>query len=278
MSEELRIRIHGDASLPALIYLPGLHGDWTLVTSFRLALAGRVRFVEFTYPRTLTWSLDDYANAVEEALLSHGITRGWILAESFGSQIAWPLVQGAKREGRGTMKTEEVSSLLPLASYFTAEGLILAGGFVNHPFMPGVRLVESICDGVSLARLKWILSWYARVSRWRFRHAPEVVASIGEFIARRTELDMQAITHRLRLIKANDPRPIASAVEMPVFHLSGFWDPIVPWPFVRPWLRRHCPGFRAQRLVPFADHNVLGTGTAASARCVLEWMAPRPRV
>ena len=37
--EELQTRIHGDASLPPLVYLPGLHGDWTLVTSFRLAMA-----------------------------------------------------------------------------------------------------------------------------------------------------------------------------------------------------------------------------------------------
>ena len=61
MKEKLEMRTYGDASLPTLIYLPGLHGDWTLVGSFRHALGGRVRFVEFTYPRTLTWSLEDYA-------------------------------------------------------------------------------------------------------------------------------------------------------------------------------------------------------------------------
>ena len=60
-----QLRIHGDASLPTLIYLPGLHGDWTLVGGFREAVDGRVRFVEMTYPRTLTWSLDDYAAAIE---------------------------------------------------------------------------------------------------------------------------------------------------------------------------------------------------------------------
>jgi len=68
MKEKLEMRTYGDASLPTLIYLPGLHGDWTLVGSFRHALGGRVRFVEFTYPRTLTWSLDDYAANLESAL------------------------------------------------------------------------------------------------------------------------------------------------------------------------------------------------------------------
>ena len=95
LSERLQLRFHGDARLPTLVYLPGVHGDWTLVSSFRAAVAGRVRFVEITYPRTLTWSLEDYAVAIQEALLSHGITRGWLLAESYGSQIAAALPDAA---------------------------------------------------------------------------------------------------------------------------------------------------------------------------------------
>src|ERR1051326_3150607 len=112
MSETLQIRIHGSDAMPALIYLPGLHGDWTLVGNFRRALAGRLRFVELTYPRTLTWSLDEYAAAIEAALLERGITNGWLLGESFGSQIAWPL--GARKQ-------------------FCTDGIILAGGFGRHP-------------------------------------------------------------------------------------------------------------------------------------------------
>src|SRR5690349_8918968 len=90
--EQLQIRIHGDASLPTLIYLPGLHGDWTLVTSFRSAIAESVRFVEFTYPRTLTWSLNEYATAVQAELLANDIHRGWLLGESFSSQVAWEMI------------------------------------------------------------------------------------------------------------------------------------------------------------------------------------------
>ena len=65
---ELQMRSHGEAERPTLIYLPGLHGDWTLVSSFRGALGNRVRFVEFTYPRTVTWSLEDHARAVLDKL------------------------------------------------------------------------------------------------------------------------------------------------------------------------------------------------------------------
>ena len=73
MSEQLQLRIHGDDSLPPLIYLPGLHGDWTLVGGLLQALNGKVRFVEITYPRTLDWSLEDYAAAIEAALVVKGI-------------------------------------------------------------------------------------------------------------------------------------------------------------------------------------------------------------
>jgi hypothetical protein len=49
MTEEpLRLRVHRAASGPTVIYLPGLHGDWTLVGPFRNAPAGRATFAEIT--------------------------------------------------------------------------------------------------------------------------------------------------------------------------------------------------------------------------------------
>ena len=251
MSDSLQIRIHGEAALPTLIYLPGLHGDWLLVTRFRLAVAGRVRFVEFTYPNTTTWTLGDFAAAVEAKLHEHGIGRGWVLAESFGSQVAWPLLQSKQ---------------------FQAEGLILAGGFVRHPWPGGVRATEWLCRRVPLAWLTAIVSGYAVVARWRFKQDPEVLAALREFKARWGEPLRQAAAHRLRLIAANDPRPIARTVTLSVFHLTGVLDPVVPWSSAQRWLRRECPGWRANRIVWTADHNVLGTGTAAAAAQILSWL------
>ena len=69
---ELQIRIDGDASLPTLIYLPGLHGDWTLLTGFRELAKTRFRLVQFTYPRSLSWTLEDYARAVDGAVKESG--------------------------------------------------------------------------------------------------------------------------------------------------------------------------------------------------------------
>ncbi len=251
MPEELQLRIHGEESLPTLIYLPGLHGDWTLVGSFRKALGGRVRFVEITYPRTLAWSLDEYAGSVESALAGRGISRGWLLGESFGSQLVWPMIDRKQ---------------------FPVEGAILAGGFVNHPARWAVRWAERIGGGIPLGLVTRILFGYAKIARFRFRQSPEVLADIREFIARRTELDRQAAVHRLRLIAQSNFWPVANSVRLPVFALTGSIDPVVPWIFARGGLRRHCPALREYRILWRADHNVLGTAPEAAAEQVVRWM------
>ncbi|HUA37595.1 MAG TPA: alpha/beta hydrolase [Candidatus Sulfopaludibacter sp.] len=250
MDEPLQLRIHGKAALPTLIYLPGLHGDWTLISGFRHALGDRARLIEITYPRTLTWSLDDYAAGVESALAKNDVRGGWLLGESFSSQVAWAMV------ARGQ---------------FAAQGVILAGGFVKYP-TPALWLMDKIADRISSRLLIRIIFGYATVARFRYRRSPQTLVSLDEFIARRTERDRRAAQHRLSLIVRNDPRPIARRSTLPLFGLSGFFDPIVPWPMVRRWLRKHCPGFRDYRVIVSGDHNVLGTAPGKAARQVLDWM------
>jgi pimeloyl-ACP methyl ester carboxylesterase len=251
MPEELQVRVHGDSSLPTLVYLPGLHGDWTLIGSFRRALGGQVRFVEITYPRTRQWSLNDYAAGVETALAKNGIKRGWLLGESFSSQVVWPMV------ARET---------------FPIEGVILAGGFGRHPMRWAVRLAERICGDIPLSLLVVLMFGYARLARYRYRRSPETLAGIQEFIARRTEPDRQAAKHRLHLLAQSNPGAMVEQVAVPVYGLSGLIDPIVPWCCVRPWLRQHCPALRDYRILWRADHNVLSTAPTEAAEQVLRWM------
>lgn len=308
MPETIQLRSHHDAARPTLIFLPGLHGDWTLVTGFRLALAGRARWVEFTYPRTLTWSLTDYAQAVAEALVAHGVARGWVLAESFSSQVAWELLgccpdqvsaanspeqwveratspslaatcrQIARQPASPLYLPPDEANRLARKIHFQPCGLILAGGFVKHPANWAVRWAERFCRGVSLTWLTRLLFGYAKVARYRHRHSPEKLAGLQEFLARRTELDKRAAQHRLHLIAHNDPRPIARRVALPVFALSGFFDPVAPWPLVLPWLKRNCPGYRAGKVLWKADHNVLGTASEAAAEQILRWISRNPEV
>jgi len=252
MSDDVRIRIHGRDSLPTLIYLPGIHGNWMLIGGLRRALGNRVRFVELSYPNTLTWSLQEHAAAVEAALAAHGVGGGWLLAESFSSQVVWPIVASGK---------------------FQVRGVILAGGFVRHPLRWEVRLAQRISDGISFSVLAYILFVYARVSRFRFRRSPETFREIQEFIAGLTQWDLQAAKHRLHLIAQSDPRSIVRRLTVPVYALTGLFDPVVPWLAVRRWLKRNCPTLREYKIIWRADHNVLGTAPDLAAEHIVRWMS-----
>lgn len=249
--EKVQLRIYGNDSLPTLIYLPGLHGDWTLIGSFRQQVIGKTRFVEMTYPRTLTWSLDEYAAAVEAALLENGIDHGWLLGESFGSQVLWAMV------GR---------------NQFRLDGLILAGGFVKHPMNLAIRMAEKLFGRISLRMVTAIIFGYAKIARFRYRRSPETMSALGEFIERRTQQDLQAAQHRLHLVAENDPREIAKRVAIKVFALTGILDPIVPWPLVRRWLRKNCASLRDYQIITRADHNVLATAPRHAAAQILKWV------
>lgn len=215
-----------------------------------------------TYPRTLTWSLDDYAAAIETALAQNSIQSGWLLGESFGSQPLWALV---------ARKT------------FQQQGIILAGGFVRLPASRLLGWAERFAGKIALALLTQIIfpvtngifaRYYATLSRYRFRHSPETLAKISDFLERRTPLDFQAAQHRLHLIASYDPRSIAQNVNVPVFAISGWLDPIVPWFVVRRWLRKHCPMLRQFKVIN-GDHAVLISASRASAKQILEWMDGR---
>src|SRR5439155_25343217 len=111
-----------------------------------------------------------------------------------------------------------------------------------------------------------------KIARYRYRKSPEVLGNLDEFIERRTELDLQAAQHRLHLIAENDPCRIAGNTQLPVYAITGSIDPIVPWPFVRRWLRRNCATLRDYKVLPGADHAVLATAPQRAAAQVLQWI------
>ncbi|MCC6231897.1 MAG: alpha/beta hydrolase [Verrucomicrobiales bacterium] len=252
----VRLRIHGSAARPVVVYLPGLHGDWTLIGAFRHALGDSVRFVEVVYPRTLTWSLGDYADRLEVALGEAALDRGWILAESFGSQVAWAFCGSPRR--------------------FEIQGLVLAGGFGRHPTPILASFAKWVLASFPKFWLRIALQGYAGLSRWRFRAAPQARSDLEEFIRRRTRADREAMLHRLQLIAENEPSALAQKVRVPVHYLTGFWDPIVPWPLVRRWLQSRCPAFRGWRCVLRGDHNVLSSSPKTAASIVRHWIGVNP--
>lgn len=256
MAEEiLQIRVHGSPELPTLIYLPGTHGDWSLIAGLRNRLLPEFCFVELTYPRTTTWNLGDYARGIQQTLESHGIRRGWLLGESFGSQIAWLLADYAQAD-------------------FKCQGIILAGGFGRHPFPWSVDLAirsfqKLIRDETKVQR---VMKSYARWVRCFYEATSERDASIHDFIQRRTHEDGLAAIHRLKLIREHQPQALVGQLAIPVYSLSGVWDALVPWYLVTPWLRSHCPSYRKSKLILRADHNVLFSAPTKSARTIREWL------
>ena len=266
MTDSLPCRVHGDGE-PTLVYLPGLHGDWTLLGPFRQALGSRARLVEFAYPRRTGWSLEDYARYVADALLSRELQNVWLLGESFSSQVAWALVRLLlESEVTGTKKTLHFS------------GLILVGGFVKHPWPWGVWLAHRASASAPHWLLKRACHAYGSFAQRRHASSTSMCDEFREFVERRLAPgDREAVTSRYHLIADNDLRPVALRTTLPVFHLSGGIDPIVPWWHVRPWLRRHCPGFRESRILHRAGHNVLLDAPEESAEQILEWVARSER-
>ncbi|MCX8155015.1 MAG: alpha/beta hydrolase [Verrucomicrobiae bacterium] len=261
MAESLQMQVQGDASAPRLVYLPGLHGDWHYNAGLRDALKGHVQLVELAYPREPSWKLEDYVQAIEAALLAAGFREGWLLGESFGSQVAWGMI--------GRAETQRAAG----QPHFQPKGLILAGGFVRYPLMWGVRLVRGTHQSLPMAAVAALLRGYLRLLRWRHRQAPHVRQSLqAHQDFQLQELARQAILSRYDIILAHDHRPLAQRTTLPVFYLTGFWDLIVPWFLVQPWLRRHCPGYRGWRLVWNSEHNILGFQPRTSASQILAWL------
>ncbi|MCX7867952.1 MAG: alpha/beta hydrolase [Limisphaera sp.] len=269
----LTVRRHFRGGQPILVYLPGIHGDWTLVTSFRAAVAPPVEFIELAYPDRTDWDIPDYAHAVSAALQQLETSRFWLLAESFGSLVAWALLE----HWRATAAQGESSQG---ASKPEVQGLILAGGFVRHPWPAGAWALAALGRRMPQGLHRVLLQAYAGVAGWRHRQAPETRDTIHEFIERRTPENRRAIHARLQLVARADYRSVARRTHRPVYALAGGFDPLVPWWWVCPWLRRHCPGFREWRLYGRADHNVLGTAPRRAAADVLRWiregLGPRP--
>jgi pimeloyl-ACP methyl ester carboxylesterase len=253
--ESLQIRIHGSPALPTLIYLPGTHGDWSVIAGLRNKLLPQFCFVEFTYPRTITWTLEDYADHVGQMLETYGIEQGWLLGESFGSQIAWRLAAEAK-------------------AAFRCQGIVLAGGFGRHPLPWTVDIAGRGFNWFMADewRVQKAMRSYSRYVHRFYEPTSEISSSVDTFIQRRTPADIQAAVHRLRLIHGHAPAELVRRIKVPVFSLSGVWDQLVPWFLVTPWLRRNCPGYRDSRLILRSDHNVLFSAPTKSARTIQEWI------
>lgn len=268
----LHCRVHPSNSPDRLVYLPGLHGDWTLLGPFREALADRVGLIEFSYPREVAWQLDDYASAVTVELARHGIDEGWILGESFSSQVALAIVRQWIRALENPLSRSTDSAVRTRRS-FRPLGIVFVGGFVKHPMPWGVRLAQRLSRFIPMRLLAKLCRAYARMAARRGGLTRSCAAELKLFADRRSnEIDRCAITSRYSLIRDDDLRPTAREMRLPLYCLTGAIDPIVPWPLTMRWIRRQCPGFRGGQVIWRAGHNVLLDAPHESARTIVKWI------
>ena len=242
------IRVHGGAG-PTLIYLPGIHGDYGIIGAFRRALGGEVRFVEIAYSKDEV-SLSALTASVREALAGAGVTSGWLLPQSFGSQVAWELIEQG----------------------FEARGVILAGGFVKHPWPWAARFFRGLLRILPLPAIRRGYGAYTVMCNLLSRRGAAESAELLNFAKGRSAEQWRALAWRLRLIAESDPRPTARRTTVPVRYLGGALDPLVPWPSVMRWLKRECPGYAGGKILPLTEHNVLGSSPRRSAEVVLGWL------
>ena len=231
-----------------MIYLPGIHGDWGLIGAFRRALGERVRFVEFAYSKDEV-TLERLAELVHAQLTERGIAAGWLIGQSFGSQVGWAL----------------------MARGFSADGVVLAGGFVRHPWPWGARLFQALLSGVPSAVVNPSYLAYTVLCNKLARRGPEEAEELLAFARDRGSKEWAAMSWRLSLIATSDPRSTARSTRNPVHYLGGMIDPLVPWPLVTRWLKAECPGYKGEVIIRSADHNVLGSSPRESAGHVLSW-------
>lgn len=242
------VQIQGTPDLPTLVYLPGMHGHWSFAHALRKKLEGKVRLVELAYPSVITWTVQDYARSVQQALAGAGVTRAWLLAESFGSQIAWEL--SVPKDG------------------FVWDGLILDGGFIRHPLPWGARFLAwalrrapkttgGFLGLVAVPFMRKIMKDVPMEDRKRFP------------FNNRNRASMIA---RLYLIATHDPRPLARRTSIPVYAIAGFWDILVPFPLVFRWLRKNCLALSDSRILWSADHATIMSSPEPTANLVQKWM------
>ncbi len=176
------------------------------------------------------------------------------------------------------MTSKDKGSSVDGGNRFAPTGIVLAGGFVKHPWPWGPNALRRMGTLIPHRAKKLFLKSYKLYAGLRHRNAAETLAGVDEFIARRNALDQMAMHHRLQLLDEYDPRPVAQRTTIPIHYLAGFIDPLVPYPLVRSWLGKNCPGYRGGKTFWRADHNVLATAPQAAAKTILQWLAEAHKV
>ena len=241
----------GSPRAAPILYLPGVHGDWTAQAEVRSRLSEEFYFVETAYPRVSNWSINDYACAVNRLLNHLGIDSPHVVGESFGSLVGWQF---------GMESPNRVQS-------FT-----LIGGFTRPPRFRVAAAAAAALKTVPTGLLEWgIDSYVARKSGLGERRE---TFDMGAYPATRTQRGRLAAANRMAIIQATDFRDRLSQVRFPVRYLGGSNDIVVPVRREIDTLLAHLPpncDFQGE-LLTRAPHTIIASHPEQTVNHLSRWI------
>lgn len=253
-NDELLVQISGPEGAPALVYVPGIHGDWTPLWRIRELITRHWRLVEIAYPRSAThWTLDDYVSRLGDLFDHHDLASVHLLAESFGSLIGWTFA---------CRHPERVRSLL------------VAGGFSVSPGRVKVAAAELALHLFPAALLDKAVDFYL-LYLIRRGFPSSAFHREGEFFtATRTSFGWRATRNRLKIIRKTDLRGSLGELRVPIFYFGGAWDWIVPVNREIATLNRHLhPACKFHsHLFPKAPHPIIPSRYRQVAQLIFDWI------
>ena len=195
----------GDPSAPVIVYLPGVHGDWTPQVGARPIISRDFHFVETAYPRVEHWTIEDYALALTELLDALEIESAHLVGESFGSLVAWQF---------GIANPHRVRS-------FT-----LVGGFSRPPRFRVAAAAAVALKSLPTRLLESGIDVYVAGKTAAGEHRE--IFQAGAYPAARTLRGRRATANRMSIIQKAEFRDQLKEVRFPVRYLGGARDVIVP--------------------------------------------------
>jgi 3-oxoadipate enol-lactonase len=250
-------QVTGPEEHPPLVYLPGVHGDWTPLGRARSLLNESFQLVEAAYPRVAHWSLADFSQALESLLDALKLDSVHLVGESFGSLVAWEF---------GLTHPRRVRSLA------------LVGGF-SHPPSRTAGLAKHALSLVPTALFETGVDMYVahKNRRGEPRHPPG--EGVPPYAAVRTASGRRATANRMRLIQRTDFRPLLSQVAFPVRYIGGEKDRLVPVQRELRTLQQHLPAicnFQG-RVLPGAPHMIIVSHPEQTVEHLAEWVSQAER-
>ncbi len=251
--DELLYRVSGEEHATPVVYLPGVHGDWTPQAAAGPILAERFRLVEVTYPKKPHWSIGDYMNAVVSLFDRLEIDSAHVIAESFGSLVGWEL--GLEHPSR-------------------VRSMMIVGGFCQPPGPPKVLLAKW---GLSLLPTEVFergVNAYVSIRKLQGKLVrPEMEVDLP-YAAVRTDLGLSATIQRFELLGRMDFRHQLHDLRIPVRYIGGEKDLIVPVKREIETLAEILAeeaGFES-RLIPGAPHMIIASHAEETAGQLVDWI------